>query len=347
MANKNKKELEEKFESSYGVNASVPDPVGAGDAHANRHADNLANKDDEPTSYPKTQMIADILGKIYSASETDLPGMYRQFMNMGGGTGQHDKNLSSITPKNKPVAEDLDTVFQGLELSEETRSRALTIFEAAVTAKMIEEKAQLDEEFEERLESAIREAVETLEEKTDTYLSYVADRWLEENALQVESGLRADIAESFIEGLRRLFEEHYIDMPADKVDVVAEMASEVERLEDELNEAHQLLAQRVAAEKDARRKEIVAEMSGDMSATQADKLRKLAEAVEFDTEENFRENLKVVAESFVKKQPFVRAAEESLNEEVMIDSPSQPAQSGDLVVDNIAAFVGKRFGARQ
>src|SRR5690348_13057967 len=164
--------VSEDFQSSFGVNASVPEPIATGDAHANRHADNTSRTDDEPTNYPKSKMMSDMLTKLYTASGPELTGLYQQFMKLGGGTESRDSNLASITPKNKPVAEDLDTVFAGLELSEGARGRALTIFEAAVNAKMIEEKTKLDEEFETRLEKELDEQISVLAEQIDTYLSY-------------------------------------------------------------------------------------------------------------------------------------------------------------------------------
>jgi hypothetical protein len=176
-------------------------------------------------------------------------------------------------------------------ISEEFKSKVSTIFEARVSDRV----TQIQEEIETRYAGMLEEAVESvkvdLTEKVDDYLSYVVEQWMEENQIAIESGLRAELTEDFIGGLRNLFAEHYIDVPAEKVDLVDELAGKVEELESKLNEEIERGVSYAKALVESRKNEIAREIGEGLTATQAEKIKSLAEGVEFSTEDEYKSKL--------------------------------------------------------
>ena len=211
--------------------------------------------------------------------------------------------------KMKKMKEDIDTdvdaIFSGEGLSEEFKSNAKAIFEAAVLAKVDERAQALEEEYSQKLEEEIATINENVVSKVDEYLEYVVNEWIEENKLAIDSGIRSEIAEDFMSGLKNLFQEHYIDIPEEKVDMVEELASKVEALESELDkmvtENTSLNAEVGSYKKDA----IVAEISEGLTEVQAAKLSQLAENIEFVSEEDYKEKV-----SLTKRKYFSEGKEE-------------------------------------
>jgi hypothetical protein len=207
---------------------------------------------------------------------------------------------------------DVDAIFSGEDLSEEFKSNAKAIFEAAVLAKVDERAQALEEEYTQKLEEEIASINENVISKVDEYLEYVVSEWVEENKLAIDSGIRSEIAEDFMQGLKNLFQEHYIDIPEEKVDMVEELASKVEALESELDkmvtENTSLNAEVGSYKKDV----IVAEISEGLTEVQAAKLSQLAENIEFVSEEDYKEKV-----SLTKRKYFSEAKEE--NQETVKD----------------------------
>jgi hypothetical protein len=199
------------------------------------------------------------------------------------------------------VTEDVAALVQGEELSEEFASKAKTIFEAAVLTKVNAELEKIQEAFAVELDEAVESAKTELVEKVDTYLTYVVEQWTKENELAIDRGLRTEISEDFIVSLKKVFEEHYVDVPEEKYDVVAEQATKIEELEAKLNEQIETNAQVIKSINEAKRSEAVAKIASDLTDTQAEKFASLAEAVEFDNEDQFVSELETLKESYFPK----------------------------------------------
>lgn len=236
---------------------------------------------------------------------------------------------------------DVDALFSGEGLSEEFKNNAKAIFEAAVLAKVEEQKAALDEEYNTKLAEEAQEFATNLVDKIDEYLEYVVSEYMEENKLAIESGIRAELAEDFMLGLKNLFTEHYIDLPEEKVDVVAEFADKVEKLEEQLDkiigEKKSLSDELNGLKKD----KIVGEVSEGLSEVQTEKLKSLAEGIEFVSEEDYKEKLaltkkKYFTESTESKEPVKK--NESLDSDAStLDESYSPAMNH--YVQNISKFV--------
>ena len=199
-------------------------------------------------------------------------------------------------------------------ISEEFKSKVSTIFEARISDRV----NQIQEEIETRYAGMLEEAVESvkadLTEKVDDYLSYVVEQWMEENQIAIESGLRAELTEDFIGGLRNLFAEHYIDVPAEKVDLVDELAGKVEELESKLNEEIERGVSYAKALVESRKNEIAREITEGLTATQAEKIKSLAEGVEFSTEDEYKSKLETIRENYFPSGTK-KATEDQLNEQ--------------------------------
>ena len=196
------------------------------------------------------------------------------------------------------IEEDVEALLAGEELSEEFQEKAKTIFEAAIRSKVTEVKEQLQNAYEEQLVEEIVSIKENLIERVDAYLEYVADEWMSDNQLAVEHGLKTEMTESFLSGMKQLFEDHYVTIPEEKYDVIESMVDKLDEMEEKLNEQiernvalNQRLAESVADV-------IFAEVTEGLALSQKDKLASLAENVEFDGEESYREKLVTLRESY-------------------------------------------------
>ena len=202
----------------------------------------------------------------------------------------------------KKMKEDLDSIF-GEDLSEEFRTKATSIFEAAVIARVNHEMEMVTSRLEEQTATQLVEFKEALVEKVDGYLNYVVEQYMEENELAIESGLRTEIAEDFIQGMKTLFKEHFIEVPEEKYDVLEEMQTKSEYLQSKLDESITQsieLAKELNALKAAT---ILDEQTKDLAATEAEKLKKLIEGVDFDSEDLYREKVSVIKENYFPKTP--------------------------------------------
>ena len=248
---------------------------------------------------------------------------------------------ASADTQNKTMKEDIDALFaDDATISEEFKSKVSTIFEARVNDRV----TQIEEEIETRYASMLEEAVEAvktdLTEKVDDYLSYVVEQWMEENAIAIETGLRAELTEDFIAGLRNLFAEHYIDVPAEKVDLVEELAGKVEELEGKLNEEIERGVGFAKALVESRKVEIAREVTEGLTATQAEKIKSLAEGVEFSTEDEYKSKLETVRENYFPSGTK-KASEDQLNEQFEDTESEKKAAITDPFVAAVSQAISK------
>ena len=207
------------------------------------------------------------------------------------------------------IEDDVNALLGGEELTEEFKAKAKTIFEAAINSKISEIRATLEEEYAEKLAEEVAEEKEALTERVDSYLEYVSDEWMEENQLAIEHGLKTELTESFLTGMRSLFEENYVSIPDDKYDVLESMVEKLDDMESKLNEQIEKnihlngrLAESVADG-------ILESVSGGLAATQKEKLASLAESVEFESEATYRDKLETLKESYFTSTSTARKTE--------------------------------------
>ena len=228
------------------------------------------------------------------------------------------------------IEEDVNALLAGEELSEEFQEKARTIFEAAIRSKVSEIKEELQQTYENSLIEEVQFIKQELTERLDTYLEYVADEWIQENALAVEHGLKTEMTESFLQGMRGLFEDHYVSIPEDRYDVIENMVDKLDEMEGKLNEQiernvalNRRLSESVADV-------IFADVVEGLALSQKDKLASLAENVEFDGEANYREKLVTLRESYFPSYTSAqRDNSETLSESTDYQS-QQPQVSGRM-----------------
>ena len=213
--------------------------------------------------------------------------------------------------KDMDMKEDVAALTDGEDLSEEFKQKASTIFEAAVKAKLVEEIEKLEGEYETKVDEKVSEVKEEIVDKVDAYLNYVVEEWMKENELAIEKGLRAEITEDFIGGLKSLFESHYINVPQEKYDVIESQAAEIEKLKEEVNQSMEKnieLNQKIA---ESTREDIIKDVSSDLAATEVDKLKGLAESIEYKDAESFRKSVETLKNSYY---PKAKASDTESNE---------------------------------
>ena len=228
------------------------------------------------------------------------------------------------------IEEDVNALLGGEELSEEFKEKAKTIFEAAINSKVAEIKEGLEAQYQEKLAEEIEAAKESLAERVDSYLEYVADEWFEENALAVEAGLKTEMTESFLEGMKGLFEEHYVSIPEEKYDVLESMVEKLDDMETKLNEQIEKNITLNGRLSEATAEGIFESVSDGLASTQKEKLASLSESVEFESESQYREKLEMLKESYFSgKAPVAKS--ETLSEGV--------DQSPEFHSDSMSAYL--------
>ena len=196
------------------------------------------------------------------------------------------------------VSADVEALTKDEDLSEDFKSKAATIFEAAVKSKINDAKKKMHASYEEKLKEEVETTKSELVEKVDSYLNYVVEEWMQENKLAIERGIKGEIAEDFISGLKKLFEDHYIDVPDEKYNVLEDQASKIEDLEKKLNEQIEKNVEQNKAIGELKRQDIIDEASKDLADTAKEKFNKLAEEVEFSNEEDFKTKVSTIKESY-------------------------------------------------
>lgn len=224
--------------------------------------------------------------------------------------------------------EDLDALVSGSDLTEEFRDKAKLIFEAAVTAKINEEVALMNEAYEQAFEEAVTEFKTEMSEQIDSYLTFAAEKWIQENALAIDNGIKTEIAENLMHGLKNLFSENYLEVPEEQFELAAEATEQLNAMEAKLNEQIELNVEMHKKLGGYIKNGIVSEVSVGLAETQKDKLQSLSEGVEFTTEEDFREKIETLKESY-----FARAAAPAVE-----DAPVEQPIAGDAMSAYMSAI---------
>ena len=229
------------------------------------------------------------------------------------------------------VKEDIEALVGDADLSEEFKQKAATIFEAAINSKVKAEQERLQSEYDTKFEEEISKSKSELTEKVDSYLNYVVEEWMKENKLALERGIKGEIAEDFIGGLKKLFEDHYIDVPDEKYDVLEDQASKIDDLEKKLNEEIEKNVEMNKVNGSYKRQEIIDEHSKDLADTAKEKFDSLVEGVEYSSEEDFAQKVKTIKESY-----FEQKAEKSASAD--IDDVAEGDESNADLSDAMAAY---------
>ena len=290
------------FKASLGDQSEVPEPTA-------KKADEKKKGKGDPMPKLKTKagMINATVQAMSKMKKTDLQATYGKMFSEDSDLEEVEvlegeeapRALTSITAADIDISEDVNAIFNGSELTEDHKVMIQTVFEAAVVAKVNEEIAKFAVEVESDAEATNVEIVEELTEKVDSYLDYVVQEWVEENKLAIETGVRADMVEDFMVGLKDLFTEHYVDVPEEKVDVVEELFSKVEDLESKLNKQVDENVNLRETVKEFEKETIFAESTDELTDSQVEKLRGLAEGIEFNSAETFAKKI-----SMLKSQYF-------------------------------------------
>ena len=220
------------------------------------------------------------------------------------------------------VKADVDALVGDSDLSEEFKEKAATIFEAAIKSKVKAETAKLEEEYAQKLEENTESFKGEIVEKVDSYLNYVVEEWMKENEIAIERGIKGEIAEDFISGLKKLFEDHYIDVPDEKYNVLEDQASKIESLEKKLNEQIEKNVELNSLNSNLKRQDIIDELSKDLADTAKEKFDGLVESVEYSSEKDFRNKVETIKESYFGAKEEVKsdiddvAAGDGLTEQV-------------------------------
>lgn len=274
------------------------------------------SKPADPTS--KIGMMQSVLGAMNGMEKQDLTHWFHAAMAQFGpnkdyGVGDNSaKNRASVAMKPSAASamkEDIEAMFDGQDLSEEFKLTASTLFEAAVNARVITESARLEESYENALQENYAVFTEEVTTKLDSYLTYVAENWMKENEVAIESTLRNELMEEFIEGLRNLFSEHYISVPQEQTSVLEALADKVGLLESKLSEVIVENAELRGVLVNEAAKNVFAELSSDLALTQQEKFAALAEGIEFDGDvETFAKKLSIIKENYFNNDTAPRAS---------------------------------------
>jgi len=244
--------------------------------------------------------------------EDDKKNMKAGYMKADMHADKKDKMMKAGYHKEQSeidIKADVDALVGDSDLSEEFKQKAATIFEAAIKAKVKEESQRLHGEYETKLKEDTETHKAELVEKVDSYLNYVVEEWMQENKIAIERGIKGEIAEDFIGGLKKLFEDHYIDVPDEKYNVLEDQASKIEDLEKKLNEEIEKNVELNKSNGELKKEEIIAKSSEDLTDVQKEKFNKLAEEVEYSNEEDFTSKVKTIKESYFGAKEEAKTSE--------------------------------------
>ena len=311
----------------------------------------------------KTAMISALFDKVNGLKKEDVSKRFKDLMDvieaedLGGETpddaspdgdkvaiGKKKKKMKVAMPEIN-VKEDIDALVEGEELSEEFKTKASTIFEAAVHQKVMEIAASKVDEMEQEYQSELQEEIvsfrDELTDKVDGYLNYVVEEWMKENELALESSLRSEITEEFMGGLKDLFKEHYIEVPDEKVDIVENMFDKVEDLEGQLNDKVQDNIKLKSELNEYRKNKILEEVCDDLADTQSEKMKSLVEGVSYeDDSESFEEKVKTIKENYF---PETKKQDDNVEQR---DSSSEVEESSEPKMNSIMEAYSKAIARK-
>ena len=308
---------------------------------------------EEAVQVPKTknQMLKNIYDQVNKMKKSDLSGKYESILKAAKQVVKEEEEVQEeaettkiqavspqeIAPPN--VEDDVEALVAGEEgLSEDFKKKASTIFEAAVHAKVVDEVNKRMEDQQKEVEASKEEFQKDLSEKVDGYLTYVVEEWMKENELAIERGIRAELVEDFMSGLKTLFTEHYIDLPEEKVDMVDDLFTKVEELEtsldEEINRGVELQKELAQFKKD----DAVKQATKDLADSDSEKIAKLAEGIEFENTEQYIEKLNVLKESYFPKSDAVTSEITETDETIEVQSEETPEKLDESMAHYTSAI---------
>lgn len=265
-------------------------------------AKNLATTSQAPVPKTKSGIISSAVEKLSGMKKEDLQAIYSKLFNEEAEEVVVVEEKKEAVISEEQVQEDLKALVESdANLSEEFKEKASTLFEAAISARLHEEKVKLEEKYISELSEEVEGIRTELVEKIDGYLNYVVEQWMEENELAVEQGIRTEIAESFMTQLQQVFVEHYIEVPEGKEDLVDDLSGQVDELEEQLTMATEKSVKLAEELETLKRAQIIAEASEGLVATEAEKLKSLVEGVDYDDAETFAKKVSIVKEAHFSK----------------------------------------------
>ena len=258
-----------------------------------------------------------MLKAMKKMSATEKKNLYAMYMKNAAHDDDEEDDMDEVKKeaieqrvKEVDVAEHVEALVNGEgDLSEEFKRKAATVFEAAVKSKIRTEIVRLENEYEEKLKEDVQSATEEMTDKVDTYLNYVTEEWMKENELAIERGLKGEIAEDFISGLKQLFEDHYIDIPDEKYDVLEAQSEKISELESKLSETIEKNVSLKDNNAKLVKEQVISEVSEDLADTEIEKFKSLIDDVDYSDEDSFREKLGTLKESYFPKTPISESTE--------------------------------------
>jgi len=341
------------------------DEEGEDEEGEEEEEDEQVKKEEYKVPTTKSAMIKQLFDKVNGMKKEEVSAKWKDLMGVAeataddlGGAEPHDsspegdadavgkkkKKMKIVVPEIN-VKEDIDALVAGEELTEEFKSKASTIFEAAVHQKVMEVATAKIEDLEKEYQSDLQEEIisfrDELTEKVDGYLNYVVEEWMRENELALESSLRSEITEEFMGGLKNLFTEHYIEVPDEKVDIVENLFDKVEELEGQLNTQIEENVQTKGELNDYRKNKILEEVCSDLADTQSEKMKDLVEGVSFDETEDFEDKVKTIKESYFPSQ--VKQDENIEQKDVVTeDSPSEETPKMNNIMEAYSQAIARK-----
>ena len=281
--------------------------------------------------HPKTKagMISAMTDKMLKMSKMEMQGMYDSYSES---VDMEDSEV--VVETTVDTSAELDALVESeATLSEEFKQKTAILFETALKSKLSEEVDRLEAQYKEDLAEEVSSTKSDLVEKVDNYLNYVVETWMEDNKLAVQNGLRTEIAETFMEKMKDLFTESYIDVPESKVDLVDELAESVDELETKLNEQTQKVIDTTVELEGYKRNTIIREASRDLAETQVEKLKTLVEDVDFGSEDAFTSKVNTIKESY-----FSQKIKEEVSQDIAEDANAQTAEVSDVMGSYLSAI---------
>jgi len=301
------------------------DPKAGATKEETETSDDSETESLEEGKMTKAEMLKAMYSEMENMKAGDLKASYDKMMakeeeEKEEESAKVDESTLEDRLASVDVSEDVSALVNGEEISEEFKEKASTIFEAAVKSKLRSEVERIESAKVQEVAEEVNKVQSELTEKVDAYMGYVVEEWMKENEIAIERGLKGEIAEDFISGLKSLFEEHYIDVPDEKYDILGQQAEKLDALEAKLNEQIEKSADLKKANNQLVRESVFAEVSSDLADTEAEKFKSLAEDVDFTDEDSFRSKLDTLKESYFPKATTVAES---------VDSESESSESYD------------------
>lgn len=293
--------------SGDNLGASAAAPLGKDNSKSSQSPnppEKFGLKEDEEGDIEISEELKEFIDNLVAEGKTDeeikaaIAENFEVIEEDNDETDIHEAAAAAVAASKEKLKEHVDALLEGEKLSEDFRNKATTIFESALTERLNEEVAVLEEAYKQALAEEVEEIKENLSKRVDEYLNYVVEQWVIENQVALDSGLRNELTEEFIGGLRKLFLEHWIDVPEDKVDVVEALGQEVSELRAKLNEEIERNVELNKSINEATRGEILNSLCEELTTTQASKLKSLAEGIEFIDAETFEAKVKTLKENY-------------------------------------------------